>query len=203
MGSNAAEFVNKVNDQVRKKQKRMSNVADSGEEHSIIWWMFMATTLNAVTFMGKNFLDNQNSIMNTTDPTLKKMFDISAKLVGEQDEFSNVDKIDWEKTFMETSVIDWWWNYHQSSTRESLRLFGFCVVSIFNEKVYVFSDSVLCRGNLSQQKRSQGMWTSPNLKRGVFMKKKWRGDRLLIKQVRGNHMHPVNQTAREAQKLKK
>ena len=37
MGSDAAEFVNKVKDQVRKKQKRMSNVAGSGEEHSIIW----------------------------------------------------------------------------------------------------------------------------------------------------------------------
>ena len=37
MGSDAAEFVNKVKDQVRKRQKRMSNVADSGEEHSIIW----------------------------------------------------------------------------------------------------------------------------------------------------------------------
>ena len=37
MGSDAAEFVNKVNDQVRKRQKRMSNVAGSGEEHSIIW----------------------------------------------------------------------------------------------------------------------------------------------------------------------
>ena len=36
MGSDAAEFVNKVKDQVRKRQK-MSNVADSGEEHSIIW----------------------------------------------------------------------------------------------------------------------------------------------------------------------
>ena len=33
MGSGAAEFVNKVKDQVRKRQKRMSNVADSGEEH--------------------------------------------------------------------------------------------------------------------------------------------------------------------------
>ena len=30
-------FVNRVNDQARKRQKRMSNVADSGEEHSIIW----------------------------------------------------------------------------------------------------------------------------------------------------------------------
>ena len=37
MGSDAAEFVNKVKDQVRRRQKRMSNVADSGEEHSIIW----------------------------------------------------------------------------------------------------------------------------------------------------------------------
>ena len=37
MGSDAAEFVNKVKDQERRRQKRMSNVADSGEEHSIIW----------------------------------------------------------------------------------------------------------------------------------------------------------------------
>ena len=31
----------------------MSNVAESGEEHSIIWGMFMATTLHAATFIGK------------------------------------------------------------------------------------------------------------------------------------------------------
>ena len=31
MGSDAAEFVNKVKDQVRNRQKRMSNVAESGE----------------------------------------------------------------------------------------------------------------------------------------------------------------------------
>ena len=37
MGSDAAEFVNRVNDEVRKGQKRMSNVAGEGEEHSIIW----------------------------------------------------------------------------------------------------------------------------------------------------------------------
>ena len=30
-------FVNRVNDQVRKRQKRISNVAGEGEEHSIIW----------------------------------------------------------------------------------------------------------------------------------------------------------------------
>ena len=65
--------------------------------------MFMAVTMNGATFMGKNFQDNQNSIMNTSDLTLKQMFDISAKLVSEQEEINNVDKI----SFMETSVVDW------------------------------------------------------------------------------------------------
>ena len=37
MGSDEAEFANKLKDQVRSRQKRMSNVAESGEEHSIIW----------------------------------------------------------------------------------------------------------------------------------------------------------------------
>ena len=45
LGSYAAEFVNKLNDQVRKRQKLMSNVAGSREEHSTIWGMFMATKL--------------------------------------------------------------------------------------------------------------------------------------------------------------
>ena len=38
-------FVNRVNDQVRKRQKRISNVAGDGEEHSIICGMFMAVTM--------------------------------------------------------------------------------------------------------------------------------------------------------------
>ena len=73
MGSDAAEFVNKVKGQVRNRQKRMSNVAESGEEHSIIWGMFMAATLNAVTFMGKNFSIIQSVIKNYEDLTLKQM----------------------------------------------------------------------------------------------------------------------------------
>ena len=107
MGSDAAEFVNKVKDQLRKRQKRMSNVADSGEEHSTIWGMFMAATMNAATFMGKNFSGIQTSVMNSRDLTLKHMFDTTAKLVGEQDEINNLDNIQWRKEFMETTVIDW------------------------------------------------------------------------------------------------
>ena len=36
MDSDAAEFLNKVKDQERNRLKRMSNVAESGDEHSII-----------------------------------------------------------------------------------------------------------------------------------------------------------------------
>ena len=69
--------------------------------------MFMAVTMNEATFMGKNLQDNQNSIMNTTELTLKKMFDISAKLVSEEDEIFKFGN-DWlGKTLMEISVINW------------------------------------------------------------------------------------------------
>ena len=142
MGSDAAEFVNKVKDQVRKRQKRMSNVADSGEEHSIIWGMFMAATMNAATFMGKNFMDIQNSIMNSTDLTLKKMFDITLKLVSEQEEINNLDKIHWERN-------SW----------KQLSLIGDeTVINLQRAKVYVFSDSVLCLGRIHQHPESNEAW---------------------------------------------
>ena len=64
-------FVNRVNDQVRKRQKRISNVTENGEKHSMIWGMFMAVTMESAT-----------------DLTLKQMFDKSTKLVSEQDEIN-------------------------------------------------------------------------------------------------------------------
>ena len=55
--------------------------------------MFMAATMNAATFMGKNFVEIQNSIMNSRDLTLKHMFDITSKLVSEQDEINNLGNV--------------------------------------------------------------------------------------------------------------
>ena len=57
----------------------------------------MAATMNAATFMGKNFSTIQNFIMNSRDLTLNQMFDITAKLVGEQEEINNLDNIHWGK----------------------------------------------------------------------------------------------------------
>ena len=107
MVSDAAEFVDKVKDQVRNRQKRMSNVAESGEEHSIIWGMFMATTLNAATFMGKNFPTILSFVKNYEDLTLKQTFDVTGQLVNDQEEIHGLDKNSVGKGFLETSVTDW------------------------------------------------------------------------------------------------
>ena len=142
MGSDAAEFVNKVKDQVRSRQKRMSNVAESGEEHSIIWGMFMATTLYAATFMGKNFSTIQSFVKNFENLTLKQMFDVTAQLVNDQKEIHGLDRIHWEK--------DSW---------KRLSLIGDeIVINLQSAKVYVFSDSVLCLRRILQQPDSNESW---------------------------------------------
>ena len=142
MDSDAAELVNKVKDQVRKRQKRMSNVAKSGEEHSIIWGMFMAATMNAAAFMGKNFSTIQNYTMNFEDLTLKQMFDVTAPLVNDHEEIHGLDKIHWEKN-------SW----------KRLSLIGDeTVINLQNLKVYVFSDSVLCLGRIIQHPDSNEAW---------------------------------------------
>ena len=71
MVSVTTEFVNKVRNQVRIRQKRMSSNAENCTEHSIIWRMFMDTTLNAATFMGKNYSTMQNVVQNEENLTLK------------------------------------------------------------------------------------------------------------------------------------
>ena len=139
MGSDAAEFVNKVKDQVRNRQKRMSNVAESGDEHSIIWRMFMATTLNAATFMGKNFSTIQSVVKNHE---MKQMFDVTAQLVNNLEEINGLDKILYGKnSWTRLSVID-----------------DEIVINLQRTKVYVFSDSVLCLGKVLQHPESNEAW---------------------------------------------
>ena len=90
------------------KDRRISNVTENGEKHSLVSGMFMAVTMESAVFMGKNYLNNCQSIVNTTDLTLKQMFDISTKLVSEHNEISGLETINWlGESFMETSVINW------------------------------------------------------------------------------------------------
>ena len=98
--------------------------------------------MNAATLMEKNFMDNENSIKNSTDLTLKKIFDISEKLVSEQEEIDNVDKIYWK-----------------NHSWKQLSLIGYeTLVNLQRAKVYVVSDSVLCLGTVHQHSDSNEAW---------------------------------------------
>ena len=70
------------------------------------------------------------------------MFDISTRLVSEQDEISSLETIGWEK-----------------HSRKYLSLIGDeRIINLQRTKVYVFSDSVLCLGKIHQNPESNEAW---------------------------------------------
>ena len=102
----------------------------------------MAVTMESATFKGKNFQNNRNSIVNTTDLTLEQMFNMSAKLVSEQEEISGLETIGWENHS---------WKYMSLIGDER-------IINLQRLKVYVFSDSVLCLGKIHQNPESNTAW---------------------------------------------
>ena len=77
----------------------------------------MAATMNAATFMGRNFSTIQIFIMNSRDLTLKKMFDVTAQLVKDQE--------DWTKFIGERIHGK---DCHWLVMKQLSRLLRFCVV---------------------------------------------------------------------------
>ena len=98
--------------------------------------------MESAVFMGKNYLNNCQSIANTTALTLKQMFDTSTKLVSEQDEISGLETIGWENHS---------WKYLSLIGDER-------IINLQRTKVYVFSDSVLCLGKIFENPESNEAW---------------------------------------------
>ena len=116
----------------------------------------MAATLNAATFMGKNFSTIQSVVKNHESLTLKQMFDVTAQLVNNQEEINCLDKIPWGKN---------------SGTRLSL-IDDEIVINLQSTKVYLFSDSVLCLGKVLQHPESNEAWK--NIVAGIRSEKSYR-----------------------------
>ena len=138
-------FLHRVNDRVRKIFDQSSKDAmQDSNKHSMIWGMFMSSTVEASVFMGKNYSENLHSIKNTgNNLTMKQMFDISEKLIIEQSgEIYGVTPINWEdSSWKQLSLV---------SDEE--------VISLSHATVYVFSDSVLCLGKMNQNPTSNSVW---------------------------------------------
>ena len=111
-------------------------------KHSVIWGMSTSVTIESAVFMGKNYLNICHSIANTKDLTLKQMFDISTRLVSEQDEISGLETIGWEKHS---------WKYLSLIGEER-------IINLQHTKVHDFSDSVLCLGKMHENTQSNGAW---------------------------------------------
>ena len=86
----------------------------------------MATTLNAATFMGKNFSTMQNVVKNHESLTLKQMFYVTAQIGNNEEEITGLDK------FL----------YQKSSWTQLTLINDPVIINLQSTKVYVFSDSV-------------------------------------------------------------
>ena len=74
---------------------------------------------------------------------MKQMFDIPEKLISEQpDEIFGVSQFSWENSP--------WTHFSLVSDEE--------VISLSHAKIYVFSDSVLCFGKMSENPQSNVVW---------------------------------------------
>ena len=102
----------------------------------------MAVTVESLVFMGQNYQNKCHSIVNTTDLTLKQMFDISTRLVSEQDEIYGLETVGWE---------NFSWKYLSFIGDER-------IINLQRTKVYVFSDSVLCLGKIQQYPNANESW---------------------------------------------
>ena len=141
LSQKSRSFLNRVNGRLRKMlnrspEDRMQDI----NKRSVIWWMFMSSTMEASVFVGKNYSDNLHSIKNTgKNLTLNQMFEISEQLILEHsDEIFGVSQIGWESfPWKQLSLVN---------DEE--------VISLSHAKVYAFSDSVLCLGKVNQNPTS-------------------------------------------------
>ena len=116
----------------------------------------MATTLNAATFLGKNFSTMQNVVKNQESLTLKQMFDVTAQIVHNEEEITGLDKILYQKnSWTQLSLIN-----------------DPVIINLQSTKVYVFSDSVLCLGKVLQHPECNEAWK--NRVAGVRAEKSYR-----------------------------
>ena len=116
----------------------------------------MTTTLNAVTFMGKNCSTMHNVVQNEENLTLTQMFDVTAQIVNNEEEIHCLDKVVYQKNFWtQLSLIN-----------------DPVIISFQSTKVYVFSDSVICLGRVLQHLECNEAWKNRVV--GVRAEKRYR-----------------------------
>ena len=102
--------------------------------NTAIWGIFMSVTLQAAVHLGKDYTENLRSDKNQPLKSLRHLFRVTERLFADQTEITGLTTIDWQ----------------QPMWRETT-LFTDRAVQIATAQTYVFSDSVLCLGGISDE----------------------------------------------------
>ena len=89
-------FVNRMNDQVRKRQKRISNFTEDGEKHFYVLVNVHDRNNGISSIHGKELPEQLSIHCEHNRSHTQTMLDISTRLVSEQDEISGLETIGWE-----------------------------------------------------------------------------------------------------------
>ena len=133
----SVSFLERVNARLRVMRNRPpKDKMDDIDKHSLSWRICMSSTLSAAVFLGRDHSENLQSNRSTDEkPTVKKLFEVTQKLIREQRlEISGVSEISWETSLWERLSL--------VNDEE--------VVNFSKAKVYVSSGSVLCLGRIRQ-----------------------------------------------------
>ena len=104
------------------------------DENTSIWEKLCPpATLQAAVHLGIDYVENLHSTENQLKRTLKQLFNVTGKLIRDQKEIQG------------KSVINW-----QPQTWQKTTLHLDKAVQLSTAKTYVFSDSVLCMGRISE-----------------------------------------------------
>ena len=138
-------FLHRVNDRVRKILDHSSKDAMQDiDKHSLFWWMFMSSTLEASIFMGKNYSENLHSIKKTGNSlTLKQMFDIW-KVDSRNNQMRFLECLKSARKVLHGK--SYLWSMMKKSSVSRMQRF------------IVFSDSVFCLGKVNQNPTSNTVW---------------------------------------------
>ena len=125
-------LLNRVNDRLRKMLNRSpEDLMQDIDKRSLIWWMFMSSTLEASVFMGKELL---RQFTFHQKHRWKSQFKEDVRDIWTVD----IGTIRWDfwsvsnqlgKISMETVISGQWWRSHQSLACKGLRILRFCVLS--------------------------------------------------------------------------
>ena len=92
----------------------------------------MSVTLQAAVHQGKDYTENLRSTRNQPLKSVKRLFQMTERLITDQTEITGLTTIDWKQPMWEETIL--------LTDR---------AVQFATAKTYVFSDSVLCLGGIS------------------------------------------------------